>query len=298
MKKIVALLLVVVMAAMCLTACGETALGAGTYSYAKGVLNASEVETPAYNFGNAAGMFGSMMRAHSVDLTLNDDGTYTMSVHAWMEEDTEGGSVPVGEAFPFGDGMYAEWFSTSEGTYTSTANTITIKAESATFKIPDLGMSYLAQLFGGGNAASGSYAPEGENFWGEWNSTDVPEVLNQFPETTFIIEEGKIVSWVKGGYIHEVASETAVLYFYSDGSVVLRDIANKATQELAWSVDGTTVTVEYSVTNFVQDEAGNWAPVTDSATFTGNADQALMITLNEITNEFALTADDVAALSK
>ena len=111
-----------------MTGCGEkdTTIGAGTYTYEKTVLNVDEMEIPAYSFGN--GMLPSLTRALKVDVTLKDDGTYTMEVHGWMQEDTEGGTVPVGEAFPFGDGMYAEWFSTSEGTYTSTENTISIKA--------------------------------------------------------------------------------------------------------------------------------------------------------------------------
>lgn len=209
-KRMVAVMMAGVMAAGMLAGCGSSSAATGaaqsteaaadaeaveatTYTWLRDVTNADTVAEPPYNF--AAGTLGTYIRALQVDLTLEDESNFSMTVHGWMQEDTEGSDHPVGEAFEYGEGMYAEFTSGATGTYVQDGDKITITPDAATYEVPDLGASYFAQIFAGSNEGGGSFAPEGENYFGSWTSDDNAAILDLFPETVFTVDGDSIVSW-------------------------------------------------------------------------------------------------------
>lgn len=305
-KKMLAVMMTAAMAVGVLAGCGgndsgnesgigtDTAAdenGTGTYVYEKTVLNADEVETPAYNFGN--GSLASMMRALRVELTLAEDDTFTMDVHGWMQEDTEGSDIAVGEAFEYGNGMYAEYFSSASGTYEKNGDEVTVTVDEASYEIPDLGVSYLAQLFTNSNAGGGSYNPEGDVYYGEWTSKDTPELLEQFPETVFTLDGDTIVTWEKAGRLTQAEGENASIVFYKDGTAYYEDTENGMSADMTWSFEGENVVLTYS------------GAEGEGSTATGNASTPLEITLRQYTDatsytDFAqsvtLTDENISAL--
>ena len=306
MKKVLMMVLAAAMAVGLLAGCGgnsgkdgEAKGGAqgekkedGLYVYEMNVENKDEVESPAYTFGGS-GMFVKMMRALRVELKLADDNTFTMDVHGWMQEDTEGSDRAVGEAFEFGDGMYAEFFSGASGTYEKDGDVITITATKATQKIPDLGVSYIAQIFAGGNAGNGSYNPEGDPYYGEWSSEDVPDVLKQFPVTEFKVKGNEIVSWERGDILTTAKGEKAEIIFYADKTAYYRDTENGLDATVDWKLEGTDVVL-------MQDDA-----VSGEITYIGNESTPIEVTVRKYTdrenwNDFsqsvALTAENMSAL--
>ncbi len=264
-KKMMAMLMTTVMAATMLAGCGGSgeategqtgntteevaaeeateaaADAANTYVFERNVLNADEVELPPYIFTKF-----DTVRAVRVELNLAQDNTFTMDVHGWMQEDTEGSDRAVGEAFEYGDGMYAEYFSSADGTYEKDGDTVVIHAEEASYEIPDLGVSYIAQTFASSNAAGGSFNPEGDVYYGTWTSTEVPEVLELFPDTVFSIEGDSIATWEKTGRLTAAENEKASIVFYNDGTAFYKDIENGLRKDMTWSVDGSDVTLTYT----------------------------------------------------
>ena len=265
--------------------------GTGTYVYEKTVLNADEVEIPAYSFGR--GSLEKQMRALRVELTLAEDDTFTMDVHGWMQEDTEGSDIAVGEAFEYGNGMYAEYFSSASGTYEKDGDEVTVTVDEASYEIPDLGVSYLAQIFTKSNAAGGSYNPEGDVYYGEWTSADTPALLEQFPETVFTLDGDTIVTWEKAGRLTQAEGEKAGIVFYNDGTAYYEDTENGMSADMAWSFEGENVVLTYS------------GAEGEGSTATGNASTPLEITLRQYTDatsytdftqSIALTEENLSAL--
>lgn len=272
----------------------EAGIGAGTYTYEQTVLNADEMEAVPYNFGY--GTLKGMTRSLKVELTLEEDETYSMSVRAWMQEDTEGSTKAVGDDFEFGETMYAEWLASSAGTYTVTEDqTIVITAEEGTYEVPDFGSSYMAQIFGGGNAASGSYNAEGENYYGEWTSADVPAILDQFPDTEFFVEGDVITGWVRSDYVAVGESADAVLYFYADGTATVRDTANKVDTNLTWSAETGSVVVSYTQTLSMEEMAAGATP--EVSEFTVGEDGSVEVSFGEYSYSFTLTEEGIASLT-
>lgn len=313
-KRMIAMMMAGVMAAGIMTGCGsssgesgsaqttaaqsteaaadsvEEAVTAGTYVYERNVLNADTVVKNPYNFG--AGNVAKRVRALRVELTLEDDSSFSMNVHGWMQEDTEGGEHAVGEAFVYGEGMYAEFMSGATGTYVQDGDMITITADKATYEVPDLGVSYLAQSFSNSNASGGSFAPEGENYYGAWTSDDNASILDLFPETVFTTDGDTILSWEKAGRLTEAVGENASLVFYQDGTAYYEDAASGLTTDPAWNVADGVVTLTYSGAE-------------GETTVTGEAGTTVEITLRQYTDAtnytdytqgVTLTEDNIAAL--
>lgn len=63
-------------------------IAAGTYTYRQTLANADEVEIPPYNFGGD-NILSNYLNAYSVELTLEDDGTFTLESRGWMTEDLD-----------------------------------------------------------------------------------------------------------------------------------------------------------------------------------------------------------------
>ncbi|HIT90360.1 MAG TPA: hypothetical protein IAC41_08085 [Candidatus Merdenecus merdavium] len=261
--KVLAMALVSVLTLAIMVGCGNTSKETGSkdgetvseketsgkYTYNYNVATSGdEVQKVPYNFaGN--GQLAGMMRALDTELKLDGDGNFTMTAHGYIVEDTEGSTTPVGKPFEFGNGMYAEFTSTGEGTYVEDGDTVTATFTKADFEIPDMGASYLAQLFSNSNARGGSYAPEGDSYYGKWSSEDVPEVLEQFPVTVFTLKEDKIVTWDKGGKLTEAKGEQAFIKFYNDGTAYYEDSEAAVSQDMNWeaTADGVTLTYMDSV---------------------------------------------------
>lgn len=310
-KKMMAMLMTTVMAAGMLAGCGgsgeatesqtgntteevtseaateASADGDATYVFERNVTNYDEVELPPYiftKFGKTVGV-----RAVRVELNLAQDNTFTMDVHGWNQEDTEGSDRAVGEAFEYGDGMYAEFFSSADGTYEKDGDIVIIHAKEATYEIPDLGVSYMAQLFAGGNAAGGSFNPEGDVYYGKWISAEVPEVLELFPETVFTLDGDSIVTWEKNGRLTAAENEKASIVFYNDGTAFYKDLENGQRKDMTWTVDGSDVTLTYC----------------DGTTAVGNASTPVEITLRQykdatnyvdFTQSIQLSEENISAL--
>lgn len=303
-KKALALVMTVTMMAGGLVGCGngdkadlgkaESSDGegnTGSYVYERTVLNQDEVEATSYNFGK--GSISSKMRALRVELNLEDDSTFALDVHGWMQEDTEGSDHKIGDAFEYGEGMYAEYFANASGSYEQEGNQITISVTDATYEIPDLGVSYLAQMFTGNNAGGGSYNPEGDAYYGEWNSKDVPQVLEQFPDTVFTVDGDTIVTWEKTGRLTEVNGENANITFYDDGTGYYEDTENSMAADMTWKLEGENIVLTYSGVEGKE------------STTTGNVATPLKITLrqytdsvsfNDYTQSIQLSSDNIAAL--
>lgn len=268
----------------------EEAMQATEFVYERNVVNANEVAKTPYNFGT--GNIAANARAVRVELTLEDDTHFSMNVHGWMQEDTEGSEHAVGEAFEYGEGMYAEFMSSAEGSYVQNGNEITVLTESATYEIPDLGVSYFAQIFAGSNASGGSFAPEGEDYFGKWSSEDNSAILDLFPETTFITDNNEIVSWERAGRLTEALGENSSMVFYKDGSAYYQDTENGLSSDMTWSVENDNVTIVY---NGAEGEI----------TVTGNTSEELAITLrqykdattfNDYTQNVTITDENISAL--
>lgn len=264
-----------------MTACGEgdKNIGAGTYSY-----NHTTVSEDGYGYVYDFGASEGMTRALDVKLTLKDDNTFELNANGYMIEDTEGGTVAVGEKFPFGDVMYCEWFSKFTGTYTSTADTVTITANYGWYKLPDLGASYLSQMFG--NGSKYSKLTDGDYYYGEWDTTSTVDgvaegILAQCPVTTFNIADGAISNWVESGFAVSVAETDGDgrIYFYTDDSSFCVFAGSECTKG-TYAVSGGTVTL-----------------TSGENTWTGSADKALAVTLGENSASFTLTEDNITALT-
>ena len=267
----------------------SSGISAGTYSYRKTVINEDEVDTPAYNFAGDT-LLSTYCNATSVELTLEDDGTFSMEYKAWMTGSDDGtGEEP--EANEYGSSMYAEVTTTATGTYETDGDQVTITAEVVTTEIPDMGISYMAQLFTGGNAANGSFNDEGEDYYGEWSSEDIEEVLELVPDTIFTIDGDTIVTWERADTLTSVVTDVARVYFCSDGTVIYQDLENDLTESaMTWTCDGETFTVT--------DASGN--------VYTGSADTALELSIlsytdstsyNTYTQSIELSEENIAALS-
>lgn len=216
--------------------------GETTYSYNYNEGTNTDVELPTYLFG-CFGTYSTMMRAYDVDLVLDGNGGCDLTLHGYMVENTEGGSVEVGEAFPFGDGMYGEFTATGSGTYEQDGDSVTVSFDEATYEIPDLGSAYLAQLFASSNAGGGSYAMEGDSYYGEWTSETNPEMLDYFPETTFTLDGETIVGWERADLLVKAEGANASIRFYGDGTAHYEDAENGLSQDLTWTLADGTVTL-------------------------------------------------------
>lgn len=213
-----------------------------TYEYHYNVADTEAAEKVPYNFG---GEFGTNMRALDVSLDLDGEGNFTMDVHGYMVEDTEGSSTPVGEEFEFGNAMFAEFTSAGSGTYEENGDTVTVEFSEAAFEIPDLGASYLSQLFSSSNAKGGSYAPEGESYYGEWTSVEVPELLDQFPTTDFKLDGEEIITWERAGKLTAAEGEHASIQFYDDGTAYYEDTEGNVNQNMTWTAESGSVVLTY-----------------------------------------------------
>ena len=287
-RKTIAILAVVLIGVLAmagvLAGCGEKDenLGAGTYTYAYKAINGNTYERGAYNFSKDITM---QWRALDITLELKSDGTFSMDTNVYMVEDTPGSSLEVGEKFPFGDGMYQESFTSATGTWTSTQDTISIKADWAKYKLPDQGSSYF--VFNP-NGMGYNDMTVSDTYVGEWDSTAVPEVLTLVPDTTFFVDGKTIKGFVKSSYEHTVVSESAALYFYED-TVYVRDIANKEGASYSYSVANDELVL--SSTSYVQGEDGQYQPVTTE--YKAKAGENLVV--GKVT--IAISAEDIAALA-
>ena len=306
-KRVTAVMMAAAMSAALIAGCGSsdsssdassestseesaesTGVAAGTYTYRQTVANADEVEIPAYNFGGD-NILASYLNAVSVELTLSDDGTFTLESKGWMTEDSDGsGEEPA--ALEYGSATYGEYTTSASGTYETEGDTVTIYADEVTHSIPDMGISYMAQIFSAGNSVGGSYNADGEDYAGEWSSADIAEVLELVPDTVFTIDGDTIVTWEKAGKIISIETDAASLIFYEGGATVYQDVENNLSDTtMTWSCDGESVTI----TNSYGEE------------FTGSVDAALEISLisytdattyNTYTQSLEITEDILAAL--
>ena len=154
---------------------------------------------PAYQF-NASNMSWMIPNGMTlkVELALVSDGTYTLTSQ-WANID------PNAVA---GDPGYMDIHVVAQGTYTIEGDKVTISAATSATAAFD-GGAYITEqsmfdVF--------SFAAEGKGT-GEWNSADVPEILDCVPATVFTVtEDGAIVTWepvdpAKAGNPHDGASE-------------------------------------------------------------------------------------------
>ena len=280
-----------------MTGCGSSAgssasdssdgIAAGTYTYRQTLANADEVEIPPYNFGGD-NILSNYLNAYSVELTLEDDGTFTLESRGWMTEDLDASGEEPAE-YEYGTSLYGQYTTTATGTYESDGDQVTITAEVVTHTIPEMGSSYMAQIFTAGNSVGGSYNEEGEDYYGEWSSEDIEEVLELVPDTVFTIDGDTIVTWNKAGQLTSVETEAANIYFYDDGTVLYQDLVNGLGESMTWTSDGETVTVTD----------------TYGTEYVGSADTALEVsvisysdatTYNTYTQTIELTQENIEAL--
>lgn len=265
----------------------DNTIGAGTYTYNWTSLSSNTAETTPYTF-NIESI--DMSRALDVTLTLSSDGTYELDINCYMIEDTEGGTVDVGEKFEYGDSMYYEWVGKSTGTYTSTETTVSITSTYEYYYLPNLGSSYLAQLFATGSVYS--ILDDQDDYYGKWdsnssNSAVCEKLKEQYRDTTFTISGSTITNWVESGYTQCLTSGSASLYLYASSSTYACYL-DSAWYTGSYTVSDGTLTLTYSYYD------SSYTVYTE--TWTGSASEALTVVFGDSSASFTLTDDILASL--
>lgn len=150
--------------------------------------NSNGQEMPEYQFinGNMKGFLNSEARLNmDISLTLNGDGTYSLTAEGYTKEGEERLEIGGGS----GIGLVLE--TNAEGTYVENEDgTITIsKASHVDYQLDyETYSEELSNMIGLSIESDGSA--------GEWNSDNNPELLEMVPETIFTLgEDNTIVTY-------------------------------------------------------------------------------------------------------